>query len=202
MTVIATAGLSKYARMHHSFAAGYRAIVSDSAPGSFVWSDGEDFDTWSANPNEFVARATGGFWFISGIDGSGNTVAGMRLTAGSSGWSAISDRNAKTDIGPVNSREVVAKLAEIPLATWRYKSQAEGIRHMGPMAQDFYAAFGLGEDEKYISTIDADGVALAAIQGLYQELKDRDAQIATLGARLTELEQVIKQLATGGAEKR
>jgi len=82
---------------------------------------------------------------------------------------AVHRRNAKTDVIPVDSRQIVTKLAQIPLATWRYKSQAEGIRHMGPMAQDFYAAFGLGEDEKYISTIDADGVALAAIQGLYQE---------------------------------
>ena len=49
---------------------------------------------------------------------------------------------------------------------------------MGPMAQDFSAAFGLGEDDKHISTVDADGVALAAIQGLHQQLQTKIRQLA------------------------
>jgi hypothetical protein len=64
------------------------------------------------------------------------------------------------------------------------------------------AAFGVGEDKKFINTVDSDGVSLAAIQGLYLELKDRDVKIAKLEARLTELEQALKQLAAGAAEKR
>jgi trimeric autotransporter adhesin len=59
------------------------------------------------------------------------------------------------------------------IATWNWKSQDASIRHMGPMAQDFHAAFGLGETDKGISTMDADGVALAAIQGMHQELMER-----------------------------
>ena len=72
--------------------------------------------------------------------------------------------------------------------TWSYKSQDPSIRHMDPMAQDFYAAFGLSADETHISTVDADGVALAAIQGLYQIVKEQEAQIGELEARLAELE--------------
>ena len=69
---------------------------------------------------------------------------------------------------------------------------------MGAMAQDFAAAFGLGEDAKHISTVDADGVALAAIQGLNQKLKDelkrRDAENSELKARLEAMEKRLDQL--------
>jgi len=72
------------------------------------------------------------------------------------------------------------KLEAIPMQTWNYKSQDDSIRHMGPMAQDFYAAFGLGEDNKHINTVDADGVALAGVQALYRMLQEKDAQLAAL----------------------
>jgi hypothetical protein len=160
-----------------SLAAGYRAKTASAAIGSFVWSDSNDFDTWSWLPNEFVARATGGFWFATGIDGSGNFTSGLRLPAGSSSWSSISDRNAKTDFVTIEGKNILMRLTSIPIATWRYKSQNPSIRHIGPVAQDFYAAFGLGEDDKYISTIDADGVALAAIQGLYKVVQEQRAEI-------------------------
>jgi hypothetical protein len=71
------------------------------------------------------------------------------------------------------------------------------------MAQDFYAAFGLGEDERYISKSDADGVALAAIQGLYQVVQERDAEIAQLKvhnadleARLANVEALLSRIAS------
>jgi hypothetical protein len=131
-------------------------------------------------PNEFVARATGGFWFATGVDGSGNFTSGMRLPAGSSAWSPMSDRNAKTDFVAIDGKDVLRRLASIPIATWRYKSQDSSIRHIGPVAQDFHAAFGVGEDDKYISTIDADGIALAAIQGLYERLQEQTAEIDKL----------------------
>ena len=60
---------------------------------------------------------------------------------------------------PVNGQAVLARLAEVPITTWNYETQDPTIRHMGPMAQDFHAAFGLGESERHIPTIDADGVA-------------------------------------------
>ena len=67
--------------------------------------------------------------------------------------------------------EVLEQVARLPIATWNYLSQDRAIRHMGPMAQDLHAALGLGESDKHIATIDADGVALAAIQGLTRSSK-------------------------------
>ncbi len=68
----------------------------------------------------------------------------------------------------------------MPLSTWNYKAQNDSIRHMGPMVQDFHAAFGLGVSDKLIDTIDPDGVALAAIQGLHALVQEKDADIAQL----------------------
>jgi hypothetical protein len=65
------------------------------------------------------------------------------------------------------------------VSTWNYTAQDGSIRHMGPMAQDFRAAFGLGEDDTTISVVDEQGVALAAIQGLYGVVQRRSARIAT-----------------------
>ncbi len=107
---------------------------------------------------------------------------------------------------------MLARLAEVPISTWNYTSQDASIRHIGPMAQDFYAAFGVGEDDTHITTVDADGVALAAIQGLYAEnqaLKAaneslttenaaQQAQIDGLAARLASLEQAGQPRTTSG----
>ena len=84
----------------------------------------------------------------------------------------------------VDGREILERLRDLPIATWNYKAQDESIRHIGPMAQDFSAAFGVGEKETMITTIDADGVALAAIQGLYEMVKEKDAEIAALRAEM------------------
>jgi hypothetical protein len=76
----------------------------------------------------------------------------------------------------------------MPITQWSFK-ESPGARHLGPMAQDFYAAFGLGWDDKHIATVDADGVALAAIQALNQKLREKDAEIRALNHRLEQLEQ-------------
>ena len=75
------------------------------------------------------------------------------------------------------------------MATWNYKSQDPSIRHIGPMAQDFYAAFGVGEDDTHISTTDADGVALAASQALYALAQEQQRQLTSQQARIDQLEQ-------------
>jgi trimeric autotransporter adhesin len=117
------------------------------------------------------------------------STAGVQLAPGGGSWSSLSDRNVKANFTAVDGRDVLARLATIPIQTWNYQSQDVTIRHIGPMAQDFYAAFNVGEDDKHITTIDSEGVALAAIQGLYQTLQDKDAQIAQLQTRLSSLEQ-------------
>jgi len=81
------------------------------------------------------------------------------------------------------------------LSSWRYDNEPTGIRHIGPTSQDFRAAFGLGHDDKTITMVDADGIALAAIQGLHQLVQERDAQIATLIARVAQLEALHNEVA-------
>ncbi len=99
----------------------------------------------------------------------------------------LSDRNAKHDIEMVDAETVLATLHELPISTWRYNDSPEGL-HLGPMAQDFHAAFGLGESETGLSSIDTGGVAMAAIQGLSQLVESQQALIDHQQARLADLE--------------
>ena len=96
------------------------------------------------------------------------------------------------------------KVAALPLETWNYKAQPAAIRHLGPMAQDFKAAFQIGETDTGIATVDADGVALAAIQGLNrkleEKLKAKDDQIESLEQRLAELERLVRALPKSPSE--
>jgi hypothetical protein len=108
-----------------------------------------------------------------------------------------SDRNAKQDFAPVSDSQILDKVAQLPISEWSYKVDA-ATRHIGPMAQDFYAAFDIGTDERHIAPIDEGGVALAAIQGLNQKLEEKNAriqeqagEIAELNARLEKLEQLV-----------
>jgi hypothetical protein len=113
----------------------------------------------------------------------------------------VSDRNQKRDIHPLNAREVLDKLAALSIQSWAY-TNSPARRHIGPMAQDFHAAFGLnGDHDTGIATVDADGVALAAIQGLNQKLEaseaDKDARIRHLEAELAELKELLRSKSTG-----
>ena len=111
-----------------------------------------------------------------------------------------SDRNLKENLKPVDSREVLEKVAALPISRWNFKEDTT-TPHVGPMAQDFHAAFGLGESDRAIGSVDADGVALAAIQGLNQkltdELKRRDVENASLKQRLENLERLMNDKLKG-----
>jgi carbonic anhydrase len=74
----------------------------------------------------------------------------------------------KSGVTALDDAAVLAKVAALPVTEWSYSSE-HGVRHVGPMAQDFYAAFRVGEDDRHITSIDEDGVALAAIKALYAE---------------------------------
>ena len=95
---------------------------------------------------------------------------------------------------PVDGRAVLAQVVSLPLTTWNYKAQDDSIRHIGPMAQDFHAAFGLGVSDKLIDTIDPDGVALAAIQGLNELVQEKVAEIAENKAVIEELRARLEHL--------
>ncbi len=105
---------------------------------------------------------------------------------------STSDRNAKENLQPVSPLGVLDKVVALPISTWNFKTMNDG-RHMGPMAQDFYAAFGLGGGDTTITTIDPDGVALAAIQGLNQKLEKKEAEITELKSRLEKLERRLSK---------
>jgi hypothetical protein len=173
----------------YSFAAGYNADAADT--GSFVWADSIGYQFSSSAANEFSVRATGGVRFVSSVDASGNPKAGVSLAAGGGSWSSLSDRDSKENVVAVDARQVLDHLAQLPIATWNYKSQEPSLRHIGPMAQDFFTAFGVGEDQRHITGVDADGVALAAVQGLNRKL---EANLAEKEAQITELRQALAQL--------
>lgn len=100
------------------------------------------------------------------------------LSVGScDGCSPSSDRNLKANFSSVNPRTILDQLSTIPIQMWNYKSEPATVRHLGAMAQDFRAAFGLGESDRTLNTVDAQGVTMAAIQGLYQLVKEKDAQL-------------------------
>jgi hypothetical protein len=104
-----------------------------------------------------------------------------------------SDRNAKEHFESVDTREVLEKVAALPLTKWNYKSD-ESSRHLGPMAQDFYAAFNVGPDDKHITTVDEGGVALAAIQGLNEKVEAGKARVQKLEAENEELRARLERL--------
>ena len=125
---------------------------------------------------------------------SGGNPVGATLPAGSGAWSGLSDRDAKENFSPVDGEDTLARLASVPIQTWNMKTQDPSIRHIGPMAQDFYAAFKVGEDERRINTIDADGVALSAIQGLNRIVQEKDARINQLEKQNAAQEEKINNL--------
>jgi trimeric autotransporter adhesin len=175
-------GNSNLAQGNFSLAAGYRAKAFNN--GCFAWADSRDFDFGCLADNAFAARATGGVFFVTAVNGTGAATAGVQVAAGGSAWSVLSDRDSKANFASVDARWVVEKLAMIPISTWNYRTQDAAVRHIGPMAQDFAAAFNVGEDERHITTVDADGVSLAAIQGLYQIVQEKDRRIGELEAEL------------------
>jgi hypothetical protein len=129
------------------------------------------------------------------LDEVGNLTILGALTTGS-------DRNRKRDIAPVDSGNVLERVLALPLATWRFRADALGGRHLGPMAQDFAALFGLGSDDKTIAPLDVAGVGLAAIQALHAELERRDQELLALresnlelARRLAEIERAVARLA-------
>ena len=186
-------GTGNYAVRNYTLAGGHRAVADHN--GAFVWADSNDLNFGSTAQNQFSVRSTGGARFVSAIDGGGAPTAGVELAPGGGSWSSLSDEASKRGIEPVSGRGVLRRLADVPISTWSYRSQDESIRHIGPMAQDFYRAFGVGESRRRISSVDADGVALAAIKGLSRELlaerwrrHEQEQRLDRLEARLAALE--------------
>ena len=170
-----------------SFAAGQNAVTTDS--GAFLWCASGGTQCGSAGTNSFEVAVYGPIFFYDGPNGSG-----CNLSAGGGSWNCSSDRNLKDNIVPIDSRSVLERVAHLPITQWKMKAEPAGRKHIGPMAQDFYAAFRLGDSDRYIALGDGQGVALAAIQALYQVVQQKDGQIRKLRQQLQVLRTTDGQL--------
>jgi len=165
--------------------------------GTFVWSDGSataSADTFrnTAN-NEFAARATGGFRFRTNLAGT----TGCNLPAGSGVFNCTSSRATKENFAPVDGEALLASLRQVPVTTWNYLSEGKQVRHMGPMAEDFYAAFNLGTGNTTIGVQDLAGIAIAAVKALEErtaQLQQKSAEVDALRAQMLSLEERLVRL--------
>ena len=121
--------------------------------------------------------------------------SGAHCTVGGA-WVNGSDQNRKENFERVDGRAVLEQVARLRITRWNYRAEDEAVRHLGPTAQDFKAAFAVGESDTAIATVDADGVALAAIQGLNQKVESENRQLReALDAKAGELNAVKQRLA-------
>jgi hypothetical protein len=184
-------GFNVTASGHYSTAIGAEASTNG-MEGSFVYGDrSTSSDVTATGANQFVVRAAGGTTFYSASDLS----TGVTLASGGGAWASVSDAAMKENWKDLDGESILGKLAAMRIGEWNYKTQPATIRHAGPTAQDFHAAFGLGEDPKRISTIDADGIALAAIQALEKRTRELDAAAKAIAALQAHIEQLEKRLA-------
>jgi hypothetical protein len=148
----------------------------------------DSFAWYSGGGHNAAQNNSGGGATLMTLNNGGLTVNGT--------FASASDRNLKENFAAVSPREVLDKVAALPISRWNFKGDT-GTAHVGPMAQDFHAAFGLGTDDKHIATVDADGVALAAIKGLNQKLDEqlraKEERIADLERRLLALEERLSK---------
>ncbi len=199
-----------------SFAGGFHAHVRSAGDigganttgdqGTFIWSDDSSAsNVVSTGPNQFLIRAVGGV----GINTTNPSGVSLRVgTSAANGngaflsnggaWTAGSSRTFKEEFTAIDTGSVLAKVIELPVLTWFYKNDHDEGRHMGPVAEDFAALFGLGNDHRYIAGVDESGVAFAAIQGLNQKVESQNTTLrkenADLRSRLDDLQVRLSKL--------
>jgi hypothetical protein len=190
-------GHANLAAGRFSLAAGHHAHALHD--GAFVWADSLPQPVASSHTNQVTLRATGGVRLFTDPDLN----SGVELEPGSGSWLTLSDRDAKANFQPANPRVILDQLDQLPILYWNYHAQDPSTRHLGPVAQDFHAAFQLGSNPRRIATVDVDGVALAAIQGLNQkleqELETRDRELLQLRSALATLTAQVEALRTASA---
>ncbi len=195
-------GLQNQANANFCTAIGKNARANNQ--GSMTLSDASasfstDYITSTGN-NQMNMRFSGGYWLYTTANANAasftnaGTPAGVTLAAGGGSWTSLSDRRRKENFRPLDAEQLLQKVAALPVTEWNYRSQPATQRHIGPMAQDFYAAFGLdgvGADTT-INTVDIDGVNMVAIQALeartralQKENEALKAQVAALQAQET-----------------
>ena len=166
-------------------------LINNGATG-FLFSDTNNGVDWkfAALPGgNFEVSVVGGGGFLFRFDQDGDlNIQGV--------LNELSSRDAKENVDPVDGREMLARVLDLPIQSWQYTHQPSGTRHVGPMAEDFHASFGVGDRPTAISALDTSGVALAAIQGLNELVTEKQDRISELEARLAALEATVQALAT------
>jgi hypothetical protein len=167
--------------------------------------------TMSGRAGQMVLRADGLFYFTdtdeTGPSGGGkfiDTSTGAYLTSGGT-WQSVSDENAKENFEEVDLEELLERIAALRVTQWNYKVEDPNVKHIGPTSQDFHRQFGVGIDEKTISSIDAAGVALAAIKALHAkttELEKASRETAELKRRVDELTRLVELLLRESSAKK
>jgi trimeric autotransporter adhesin len=167
--------------------------------GAFAFGDASTTDSLrSTANNQFSARAAGGYRLFTNAALS----AGLTMSAGGSTWNAVSDRNRKEMFERVDLEDILARVMRVPVTSWNYIAEGRQVRHIGPMAQDWHAAFGLNDDPLTINQGDFDGINLAAIQALERRtteqagrIRELEAAQARQSAEIEELRSLIRALA-------
>lgn len=190
-------GYNVTADQDHSTAMG-KFASNNGFSGTFIWSDGAaqaSADTFrnTAN-NEFAVRASGGVRLRTNLGGT----TGCNLPAGSGVFNCTSSRATKENFLAVDGDDVLARLRKVPVSSWNYINEGSQVRHLGPMAEDFHQAFGLGTDNKSIGVQDLAGVSLIAVKALEAratKLQESNAQLsAGLEQKTAEVEQLRSEL--------
>jgi hypothetical protein len=198
-------GADNVAAGDHSWAGGRRAKTHSAGAtpvahaGSFAWADSADLDFNTVAADEFAVRSTGGVRFVVAIDGAGAPAWACGVSGGpGNSWGCSSDRRLKEGLTPIDAASTLERLLAMPIYRWYAKDDPRRIAHAGPTAQDFMAAFGLGDNDRMIGFADAQGIALAAIQGLNAtleaRLRERAAEAATLRGELAALRREVEAL--------
>ncbi|HEY5914026.1 MAG TPA: tail fiber domain-containing protein [Verrucomicrobiae bacterium] len=171
--------------------AGFGVAEGPNIVSPIVWMYSQPGNAFSVMTMDYNAAAPDDVYWLMRVWANGDlSVSG---DARAHQFLPSSDRNAKENFEAIRSREILDKVAALPITRWNFKKHPDQ-QHIGPIAQDFHAAFGLGGDDTRISTLDADGVALAAIQGLNEVLKEKDTRIERLEQDVAELRTMLSSL--------
>lgn len=166
-----------------------RGITAHSANSIGIYASSDSsYGVWGQSKNQFgvIGEDSGTGVGVYGVSASGYAGYFAGKVAATA-YLTVSDQNAKTDFAPVNKAEVLDLIDQLPITSWAFKDDRK-LRHIGPMAQDFHAAFALnGKDDTHINLSDANGISLAAIQELNKRVKEKDQRIAALEAQVKKM---------------
>ena len=181
----------------YSVAIGHRASTNGKS-GAIVLSDQSSTDSLEASANnQFSLRAAGGIRLYT----NSTKTTGVTMNAGGSAWNVVSDRNRKENFLTVDGEDLLARLRSVPVTTWNYIAEGRQVRHMGPMAQDWHAAFGFNADPLTINQGDFDGVNLAAVKALDARTQAQQARISTLERENADLRARLERIEAALAAK-